>query len=74
MSAKYRIPELTEEVKAKILEGETEQQQLGLKAHWALSALARFFEIRKDERYYRVNGLIRQLEYIWQGNDVSSSV
>lgn len=74
MSHKYQIPELNEEIKAKILEGQTEQQQLGLKAHWALIDLAKFFERRKDQRYYRVNSLIRQLEDIWQGADVSNSV
>lgn len=68
------IPELTEEMKTKILDGQTEQQQLGLKAHWALVALGKFFEKRGDQRYYRVNALIRQLEDIWQHNDVSASV
>ena len=74
MSHKYPIPELTEELKAKILEGKTEQEQLGLKAHWALIDLTKFFEKRKDPRFYSTNVLIRQLENIWQRDDVSSSV
>ena len=74
MSHKHEIPELTEEAKAKILEGQTEQQQLGLKAHWALIALGNFFERRGDQRYYKINALLRQLEIIWQHNDVSESV
>ena len=64
----------TEEMKAKILEGKTEQEQLGFKAHWALNDLSKFFERRGDPRFYSTNGLIRQLEKIWQGDDVSNSV
>ncbi len=74
MSHKYPAPELTEERKAKILEGQTEQKQLGLKAHWALCDLARFFEKRKDQRFYKVNGLICQSQDIWQRHDVSAGV
>lgn len=48
MSHKYLIPGLTEEMKTKILEGRTEQEQLGLKAHRALTELSKFFEQRGD--------------------------
>jgi len=71
---KYTIPEMTEEMKGKILEGKTEQEQLGFKAHWALCDLGKFFEKRKDPRFYKVNGLIRDLQDIWQHDDVSTSV
>jgi hypothetical protein len=74
MSKKTVIPPLTDEVKANILQGRSEQQQLGLKSHWALTDLGKFFEKRGDPRYYAVNSISRQLELIWQVNDVSDRV
>lgn len=65
------MSKMDKELKEKILEGRTEQDKLGLKAHWALTELAKFFESRGDNRFYSVNMLQRELERIYQHNDVS---
>ena len=71
MSRKYPIPKLTEEVQAEVLKEKTEQEQLGIKAHWALNDLSNFFERRRDARFYSTNKLIHQLWDIWIRDDVS---
>lgn len=57
---------VSEEMRAKILEGKTEEQRLGLTAHWGLVELSSYYERRKDPRFYEVNALLRACEKIWQ--------
>lgn len=71
MVIKYPMPPFTDEDKARILKGKTEQQKLGFKTHWALFDLSRFFEIKGDRRFYEVNKLIRACRRLWQEDDLS---
>jgi hypothetical protein len=63
--------EFTDALKAKILEGKTEEEQLLFRAGWALGDLAKFFESIGDNRFYKINAISRALEVIWQLKDVS---
>ena len=48
-------------IRDRVLEGKNTQEQLELKAHWALCDLSELFRRRSDKRYYEVNKLIHLL-------------
>jgi hypothetical protein len=69
-----KMPEFTDEMKAKILEGKTEEEQMLFRADWALGDLAKFFESIGDNRFYKINAISRALEAIWQQKKEIDSV
>jgi len=56
-----KVPELTEELKIKILADKGEVERLNIKAHWALIELSDYYKQNGDSRLYKINGLILQL-------------